>query len=299
MVSDSPSQADQAPDPAALQDVSRTAWFTVYLRTLTDIPLCAETFNELGSIRRRDARADDFLAAMGSAEMAPRIECRYKLIEELLRRQPVYQVLELAAGLSPRGMNMEPSLHGPYVELDLPGLSALKRYLVTRLTERAVIGELPRLHLVAGSALDADDIRRAASHLTPGRPVAVVMEGLLPYLTFEQKAVLARNVHEIVSRSGGLWISSDGYYKSMLAHARRFADVTTKVSDVGSFNMHANFFDDPEHAVRFFSEYGWHMRRETYIQVANRLASLRWLETPYAEFEHMEGFVLRPAAGAR
>ena len=40
-------------------------------------------------------------------------------------------------------------------------------------------------------------------------PIAVVNEGLLQYLDSQEKTVLGRNVHQLLKRFGGIWITPD------------------------------------------------------------------------------------------
>jgi len=92
-------------------------------------------------------------------------------------------VLEIAAGLSPRGIRLlRRYAHLPlrYVEADLPGMAARKQ----RLLQRRGLAR-PDLAVVACDAfastgpLSLEAVARA--HLAPGVGVAVVTEGLLNY----------------------------------------------------------------------------------------------------------------------
>lgn len=93
----------------------------------------------------------------------------------------VGQVLEIAAGLSPRGWRFterHPELH--YVEADLPGMAARKRAALAR------IGRPPGHRVVELDALAADGPSSlaavAAAELDPALGTAVITEGLLNYL---------------------------------------------------------------------------------------------------------------------
>jgi len=80
------------------------------------------------------------------------------------------RVVELAAGLSPRGA----AAHVPYVEVDVPAMIAKKRELFARTAEGRAV--LERLQLVAGDA--------TAIELAPLAPpgTLVIAEGLCMYL---------------------------------------------------------------------------------------------------------------------
>lgn len=99
----------------------------------------------------------------------------------------VSQVIEIAAGLSPRGWDFSRRYGSAlaYVEADLPGMAARKR----RLLADAGL-QTPRHRVVDLDAL-ADDgpqsLARLADSLDPARGVAIITEGLLNY--FPQDAV--------------------------------------------------------------------------------------------------------------
>ncbi|MGE0706651.1 MAG: class I SAM-dependent methyltransferase [Planctomycetota bacterium] len=114
---------------------------------------------------------------------------RHLLIDHLVGRaiatRGVASVLELACGLSGRGLRLtraHPALR--YVESDLPGMVEVKRRALRR-TGRALA---PGHRLLALDALAPPDAWRAAlgDALDLGRPVLVIAEGLLTYLTGDE-----------------------------------------------------------------------------------------------------------------
>src|SRR5215469_8978548 len=106
-------------------------------------------------------------------------DARFRAVTRLVEEKGATQVLELAAGLSPRGLEF--AARGiVYVEADLAESTALKREVVT-----AMLGSVPNnLHLCAASALDRAQLLACCVPFVTGQPVAVTTEGLLRYLTF-------------------------------------------------------------------------------------------------------------------
>ncbi len=149
---------------SSYERISPTAWLTAYQRTLSNIPLAAEIFQELEEIvsRTRTDPEIEILKAMKSPKMAVMWEARYKIINHLLQKYPIDQFFEIAAGFSPRGLNMASAAHVTYVEVDLAGVIQEKRRIVESLVARAVIPARPNFHLVEGNALDLDDLISAA-----------------------------------------------------------------------------------------------------------------------------------------
>jgi O-methyltransferase involved in polyketide biosynthesis len=104
------------------------------------------------------------------------------LLEQAIEQRQISQVVEVAAGLSPRGWRFT-GRYGErltYVEADLPAMAARKRRALER------IGSLGEHHRV--SELDALreqgtlSLASIASELDPSRGLAIITEGLLGYL---------------------------------------------------------------------------------------------------------------------
>ena len=92
------------------ESISPTAILTSYPRTFTDIPYEKEIYEWLSKNCNENVKLNKMLA--------PEIEARYKLINKLLDKTNIKQVLELAAGYSSRGLIYSQKGYN-YVELDL------------------------------------------------------------------------------------------------------------------------------------------------------------------------------------
>jgi O-methyltransferase involved in polyketide biosynthesis len=123
---------------------------------------------------------------------------RHTMIDHLLRASGARQVVELAAGLSPRGARFtrDPTLR--YVEVDLPHVIARKIALLERTPAGREVRARPNLHLVAGDVLEV-----ALDPLVePGEPVFVIAEGLFMYLQPDAQRVLLRRARALAARAG-------------------------------------------------------------------------------------------------
>ncbi len=117
---------------------------------------------------------------------------RHRIIDTLLERAitsgEVGQVVELAAGLSPRGLRLRATRPDvDYVEVDLPAMTARKR----RALERA--GVDPVRHRAVAADVFGPDLDELFTTLDARRGVAVVTEGLLNYFP-------TSDVHRLWSR---------------------------------------------------------------------------------------------------
>lgn len=181
---------------------------------------------------------------------APIFDARFRAVTRLVQEKGATQVLELAAGLSPRGAEL--ARRGiVYVEADLAESTTLKREVVT-----AMLGSIPdNLHLCPASAIDREQLLACCAPLAAGQPVAVTTEGLLRYLTFEEKALVAANVHEILRRYGGWWITPDIHLRS-LAQRQTPTQRQAELKTLGR-SLDANYFEDFDHARQFFERIGF------------------------------------------
>jgi len=137
---------------------------------------------------------------------------RHLIIDHLLERAiedgTISQVVEVAAGLSPRGLRMTrkyPDL--TYVEGDLPEMAALKRQVLDA-------GNLRRLnhHVVTLNALTdvgPNSLGEATRCLLDAtRGTAVITEGLLSYFDAETTAAIWRRFSTFLgSLSGGVYLT--------------------------------------------------------------------------------------------
>ncbi len=123
---------------------------------------------------------------------------RHHMIDEVVRKaiteQGVTQIVEIACGLSPRGVRFcqeFPDLH--YVEADLPGMLAHKEKLL------AAHGLLTDKHRVAGINILEEHTPDALAvvfkrELDPTRKTLVITEGLINYFDYQTISVFWRNL---------------------------------------------------------------------------------------------------------
>lgn len=250
--------------------VAPTAWGVSYLRTFSDIPLSQEFFDVLN--RNVQAQGEPDIATSSFRDyLAPQLEARYKLVDQLILAQGSTQVLELAAGVATHGINLTRAHDGlRYVELDLPVVVAQKEAILKDLG----LDVPAQLAIVAGSALSEADIRRATSSFDPGESLTVVNEGLMRYLTFDEKAVLARTVHGLLTEFGGAWVTPDISLKQALSRENDVSSGhTERLKQTTGIDIDKNVFDDVEHAARFFGELGFSIERHSFLEVSNQLVS--------------------------
>jgi O-methyltransferase involved in polyketide biosynthesis len=122
---------------------------------------------------------------------------RHAMIDHLARAAQPRRILELAAGLSPRGVafSKDPSID--YTELDLPPMVAHKRGLLERTDEGRSVLARQNLCLVSGDVADLD------ATLVGATPYDVVIaEGLFMYLDAAAQQAVFERVRRLLGPTG-------------------------------------------------------------------------------------------------
>jgi O-methyltransferase involved in polyketide biosynthesis len=255
--------------------ISPTAWSVAYGRTFSDVAYAQEIFDELDSLLGEQGRKA-IPGGLKYREVAVQFEARYKLINIYLRENSATQILEIASGLTPRGLEFARDRGVLYVEFDLPDIIDQKDRIISSLANKGVVSKPENLHLEKGNALSYPELVNACSHFEKGKPVAVVTEGLMRYLDFKEKAQLAKNVSALLKDRGGVWITSDTQVLSNRTESMQKS--TDEFSKSVGRNIERNYFSDPGHAMAFFKDLGFEVESHSFAEAAGQLASPKRLD---------------------
>ena len=91
-----------------------------------------------------------------------------------------------------------------YVEIDLPKVIESKKQILSN-----IISLPENLYFVGGNALDKSDIDKCLTYFDLNKPIAVINQGFMRYLDFNEKKLFAENVYYIVNQNNGVWITCD------------------------------------------------------------------------------------------
>ncbi len=188
------------------------------------------------------------MGVLGLPTLEPYLLARHRKIDEQLGRAidagTVTQVIEIAAGMSGRGLRFTRRYGDQitYIEADLPAMAARK------LATLEGLGPLAPQHRVepfdALRTRGEGSLRALANQLDPRGGVAVITEGLLPYL---DKASVLSLWSRIASESkrfpSGLYLAD--------IHLSQDDDLLTKgfrlaLSGFVRGGVHAHFNDEPD-----------------------------------------------------
>lgn len=247
-------------DPAR---ISVTAKLSAYYRKFSDIAFAAEVATLIGAdeafakIVRDHALDPDKLTFY-----APMFEARYKSITRLIGECGATQVLELASGYSLRGLDLTQSGSLHYVETDLPDVVATKLELLEDVRRRHHIARRPSHVVTAANALDLGQLQIAAAGFDRGRPLMILGEGLVGYLTREETGRLTSNVHRLLGEfPGGWWVVPDFAFKSELRELpperMRLREAITGITQR---QLDASAFEDGDNLAAFLHRAGFDMQ---------------------------------------
>jgi len=250
--------------------ISITAKLVAYFRQFSDIPFAQdvagfvraeEALHEIASLMEKE---DDKQIKLNETVdqvnvYAPLLESRYKSIVQVILKTGIKQVLELASGYSLRGLAMSQDKDISYVESDLSGVNEEKCKLIEALRAKYDLIDFGNYQTVTANALERSDLVSATAHLKRDQPLAVVNEGLLLYLTAEERSTLARNVRYLLGQfAGGAWITPDFTTRQLSdevsEHRKRLRKAIIGATER---EVHVAAFDSEQSISDFVGEHGF------------------------------------------
>lgn len=214
------------PDPAK---VSHTAVLCAkQLAEESNVPYANEIWQKLKSydsevVKEGKGRINDVFRRLmtyipGMSGIRTILEGRYIAVNRALDFEENPHVMELAAGLSPRGLDF--TIRDPnqiYIETDLAGLQEIKREIADNIRKDeglAGLASTPNYHLVPLNAVDRKQFVAAAKPYAESardKPLAIVHAGLFPYLDRDEQRLTRDNIAHVLSEYSpeGMWITPD------------------------------------------------------------------------------------------
>jgi len=271
--------------------ISSSALIVAYARQFTDIPYSKEFSQMSGAPVMIDHI--NKTASPVPQELPVLIEGRYKAIDHVMAQFSSTQILEIASGLLPRGMLMSQNPDNVFIESDLPVMISHKRHMVKHL-----IGDRPNLHFLPIDATSQPtQFPLHVDFLDSHQPVTVVCEGLLPYLTFEQKQQVCDNLREFLEIYGGVWITADFLSKSDFSRLRRVSPFWQKSLEelivLTGQSAEDLIFEDLAHIETFVKQQGFKLQKYYVLDVFDQLTCLRSLPIAHniAEFILSDSYI--------
>lgn len=219
-VLDSARQLNFSIEPALLHEISRaneqfdpvspTAKVVSYLRSLdSSLNLFGQSeLNQQGRRILEQLNVDDLQTRESMGVM---FQSRYHSFNVAIQQHGSAQVVEFAAGVSPRGLQWSQGSPGTiYFESDLPQLMVRKAKLIRNSLLSSTAGGQGRglLHCCGIDVLDETSIRKALELLDLDQPITFTTEGLLLYFGKEELGQFLTNIRNILAQyPKAVWIS--------------------------------------------------------------------------------------------
>ncbi len=199
-----------APSKAPREDLSVTALYTSATWAWGKLPNAAlfasvEADRVFRVVNVALAIARLFFAKLPS--LAHSLIHRHTMIDHLLSVSSARRVLELASGLSRRGVTFTAAGDMRYVEVDLPHVVDRKRALLARSNEGRAALQRPNWKIVEADVATLDFARVTPS--TPGErePLFVIAEGLLMYFDADaQRSLFSSVATHLRDNAGGSFV---------------------------------------------------------------------------------------------
>ncbi len=258
------------------ESISPTAIVTSYPRTFTDIPYEKEIYQWL----QKNCKGNDVKL---NKLLAPEIEARYKLTNKILDDLNIQQVVEIAAGYSSRGIIYAKKGY-EYIEMDLDEVAKNKVKLL-----KDIVNIPNNLHITSGNALNYADFEKCDEFLDKNKEVAIINEGLLRYLTFEEKGIVAKNIYNILKKQKGVWITCDVTPKKFIEKQNVcLPDFNKNLNQVTSRNDLQDRFNDIEHIKSFMMKIGFKdIEIHRFIEMKEQLKSFEILDVAKEEYDEL------------
>lgn len=201
--------------------ISSTALDVAFARAyFTDMPYTWEIFKEVSNLVRvpLNLRAPSWLIRMAtifqrSNEHVAGLEIRYLSTNAMLESLgDEWAIVEIAAGISPRSLEWA-GHRALYIETDLPGMIETKQELFNTIAAKKGLSDNPNHFFMQVNALDPNDwdLLGQTYFAKHDLSIAVVNEGLLSYLSREEKLRLRDNIKEFFTKYAVelSWITPD------------------------------------------------------------------------------------------
>jgi len=259
--------------------ISPTAKISGYWRSLSDIPFSKEIADSIGAEQTAKQMLGDRFSMLLNFT-PPIMEARYKAIDLGLKKYKIVNVLELAAGLSPRGLGLAAS-NIRYVGTDLPEIYSECYPIINEIALRLGV-PTDNLHYQAANVLNKSELENAVEHFHSEK-FGICNEGLLMYLNKEEKAIMAKNIRDLLSIGGGYWVSTDFVFndvRNKLLNSlkpelkKTLESVLGSVSSQVDRDIAGNDFKNEFEAIKFYEDLDFKIEKFPFYDGSYKLSSL-------------------------
>jgi O-methyltransferase involved in polyketide biosynthesis len=257
--------------PGKFDSISLTAAAPAFLRSGIDIPY-ADLIAHLIDARAKAAEligGEHYLPALRDSYGAW-AELRHHALSNAIRE--FHNVLELSAGFSPRGLIFTNVPGARYLATDLAQVSdsfiGISRHFMTERSR-------PGLRFGRADATDQMQVLACAAAFEGRGTIAVIHEGLLPYLTRVEQIQVARNIHALLSITGGSWYTTDIHTREETAQTLALGEAyMPSFQSKAGRRLENGGFDTLDEAEKLMTEAGLRVERREQLDLVVNLKSV-------------------------
>lgn len=126
--------------------------------------------------------------------------------------------------------------------------------------------------------MDFESFEKGLSYFDKTKPLVITNEGLLRYLTKDEKAKVAQNIHKVLEEFNGVWVTSDISLRKIFSKENEvMKDHVEKISKLTGKDIFSNRFETEEEAKDFFENLGFSIERHSFMEVYDDLTSPKTL----------------------
>jgi hypothetical protein len=261
-------------------DISPNVFVPAFLRAQCGIPFAldiADIINARG-LTVDLVGGEEYLPAL-TRLFSAKTKLGFESLTEAIAVRERCNVVELGAGLSPRGLILVEDPSVKYVSADLNESHEMHLDVLGRL----ISGRNKGTHWFLGTdPLSERNVVECATLFADRGPIGVICEGLLTKLTHEEKFRVAQNIRELLHITGGTWYTSDFHTTAEQAFVRYLAaDFLPRFDGEGVLHSEKTAFDNLDEAIGFMGAAGFDVfsypQREfvSYDELGLRIPDLR------------------------
>lgn len=276
--------------------ISSTAHVIAFIRPSARIRYGQEiaSASNAEAATKRFYHRDDFdVDITRMVELAPWIRLRFMARQRFARGSGIPLVFEVASGLSPAGL-IESSEHvWRYRETDLPEMISYKQEVVRKVTG----GQVPKkLSFAPLNPLEPGALKAAVLDFNPDGPILITCEGLLQYLTREEKHLLAKQIAPVLRDHGGMWVTTDICYAKDFERGYGKNDYSRRIREIMCENTGRDMiecaFENSDDARDLMQEAGLKPDRYTQLSLAGSMLNASDVEK-HKNLAHQELWAMR------
>lgn len=272
------------PDLSPHRHISFTAHYTGYIWYLLGIShpaLASRKGKRLASfLHPLETLAERFVGGSMRSTLRQRHQLIDRELNNLISQYPNLQVVEIAAGLSPRGWRYRQQYPNiSYIEMDLPDMATAKRQALATIDPQATI---------IGVDLFSSAFKQHIQALDHQRPLVIISEGLVNYFNKDMLSQLWQSFSSVLAAFKAGYYISDIYPEPIKHKLAKLIWNSSKLLKVLSKSAFAFHFQSPTEAQDFLINAGfktidiYQPKDDKNNQHAEHLGDLVWVFTAKA-----------------